>query len=1744
MTDQAIHEPKALRLARYLREFVGLRSTTVHDVDKYESVLWFGDMPQEPECRSPAWHNDFEAGDPWLEVRKQQLPKMPEPPAIILPWLDQEALRRATGQIPELRSTRLVPNLTVDIGEGEEPPLVEELLTDHPEVLAAYDRYRPGWGAWCVEYRRRESIQQIYAELFRLHTQVRKQGEIVELVLGLGLLGWRAEKSVPILRHIVTARVDLQFEPATGVMRLEAAADGAQLRIEDDMLEAELRPERSHYASVNEQLAAIDDEIWDRARISTALRSWAGALHPDSQWSDDLKPAAGSAGKPMVTFAPALILRKRTQAGMVRIYDSIISRLTADNVEIPPGWHGLIEDADDTDSPESAADPDPTTKLSTLSTEEIYFPLPANREQRRIVEAINQRRGVLVQGPPGTGKSHSIANLMCHLLASGKRVLITAETGHALKVLKNKLPQELQPLCVSLLGQGGDSFAELNTAVQGITSRFAAWSPGAYDQRIAEIDRELDASRRSLAKIDTELRSLREGETHPHSLMSGTYQGTASKIAERVSNERERFGWLQAPQRSSENLPATKAELAAWLAILRRYDRDSIADSKLQIVSSEKLPPPSDFAAAVAVEREAKEAVDRLVELRRHRAYAPIMALEARERAQFAEALKTLNDMRRNVSRPGFSWLNAALRATLDGRQALWQALLDQSQTLARKVEELLGVIGSSSISLPTGKETKTVRADAAAVIEHLKAGGKWNSWVVLTPKAVKERTYFRDRVTVDNQPADSLERLNLVCAYLDFTFAIQDLEQAWADHGGLPASSQPRIRLAAINEHIDMLDDALNYAQACQKLNHYMAATRPAIPEPDWLSEQAEDWLNIIDAAGVEERQQVAAAQVTASLRDLKAISDLHDAHPVVSSLTEAIEHRDIGAYSNAHSRLVQIEQVRRDQAARQRTESMIAGAVPGLIEAVTRDLDNPAWDSRFADWEEAWRWAIADNWLQKRADFSYQQELWHQRHDTEKTIGKLLAETASLRAWTHFFNRINSRPSVRAALNGWRGAVQAMGKGTGRSAKLERLRREARQYMDQCREAIPVWIMPRYLVAEMVDPAPARYDLVIVDEASQLGIESLFLFYIAKKMVVVGDDQQISPYGIGISDEAIAGLQHHYLEGIPHHHALSAQSSLYGNAKIRFGQNLVLREHFRCMPEIIQFSNDLCYASNGTPLDPLRAYPANRLQPIVLRHVADGYRTGSVQNALNEPEADAVLAQIIACIDDPRYAGRTMGVISLQGEAQAKLIEHKILERLEPEVIEERRLICGDAYAFQGDERHIIFLSMVAAPNERIGALSTESARQRFNVATSRAQDQLWLFHSATLDVLSPTCMRHRLLSYMLHPERQITDQAEQRFESLLERHVYDLIVDKGYHVRTQVCVGDPTNHRYRIDLVVEGMQGRLAVECDGDQWHGPDRYEQDMARQRDLERAGWQFIRIRGGDFYRDRAKAMEPLWLELDRRGIKPGGIDEAAAAPPSPVVMEPDSHVDADTDEIIEAAPPTIEAEPTETPNLKPGQPGNAWGEASRSNEQRPTRPSQLPTHLFVPYVAYSGSAGDDPRSISLGAVAEGLCRIIEIEGPMIAKRAYDIYLRGCGIRRMGRELRSTMNKALSSAIRQGKVMSENDADVKGIIFSTVRIKGAPPVKIRTRGPRLFNEIPPDELRAVGQYISDKLSVERGTDEHLRLVLDHFDLRRLTTQVGTTILDILDKKTDSVAALFEDDQNSGQTADLLKGGGAR
>jgi hypothetical protein len=346
-------------------------------------------------------------------------------------------------------------------------------------------------------------------------------------------------------------------------------------------------------------------------------------------------------------------------------------------------------------------------------------------------------------------------------------------------------------------------------------------------------------------------------------------------------------------------------------------------------------------------------------------------------------------------------------------------------------------------------------------------------------------------------------------------------------------------------------------------------------------------------------------------------------------------------------------------------------------------------------------------------------------------------------------------------------------------------------------------------------------------------------------------------------------------------------ADTSYFTHAAIRYGDRLVLQEHFRCMPEIIQFSNALCYEDR--PLEPLRQFGSDRLRPVIqVRHVADGVYDDT---QVNEPEALALVEQVLACLDDPLYAGKTFGVVSLVGSEQAKLIARLLARSVDAAEIERRRLLCGDAYAFQGDERDVMFLSLVQAPRvgRRLYAATSHRDRRRFNVAASRARDQLWLFHSATLDDLHPDGVAHRLLRYCLQPrveplpvrgvavealrrralDRRDADVVPHPFETWLELDVFLELVGRGFRVIPQHEVAG-----FRVDLLVEGATGRLAVLCDSDSWLGGAQFERDLVRQRMLERCGLPFTRIRGCAYYRDPEGALGPLWADLQENGIRP------------------------------------------------------------------------------------------------------------------------------------------------------------------------------------------------------------------------------------------------------------------------------
>ena len=579
-------------------------------------------------------------------------------------------------------------------------------------------------------------------------------------------------------------------------------------------------------------------------------------------------------------------------------------------------------------------------------------------------------------------------------------------------------------------------------------------------------------------------------------------------------------------------------------------------------------------------------------------------------------------------------------------------------------------------------------------------------------------------------------------------------------------------------------------------------------------------------------------------------------------------------------------VEEVRRIRA--------LTGDVARLDELTRRLAEAaPVWTSRIvgsrgdeavagpaATALRAWEWRQADTWLSAITGADDPATLQRQLEGKLRAAATATADLASESAWLAVAERLTD--AERRALTAWAQALRKVGKGTGKYA--HHWRAIAQQQMVQAQTAVPVWIMPTYRVVESFDPATAMFDVVIVDESSQCDLFGLAALGIARKAVVVGDDKQISPQAVGTDESAVHELIRQHIPDLPQAELLDIKTSLYDLSKMRFPGVIMLREHFRCLPEIIEFSNQLAY---GGAILPLREQPADSAwQSVIDIHIPDGYREPGTDT--NPPEADYIVGKIAELCADPRYDGKTFGVISLLGDAQAQLIQGKLIDRLGEQEVERRRIRCGNAYHFQGDERHVMFLSLVVAAGEgrRIGAMTKEADRQRINVAASRAQDQMWCIRSISPDELHPDDVRGRFIRYCQNPARvdDATSEVEDRFDSDFERDVYRHLIARGYRVKVQHRVG-----RFRIDLVVEGRRGRLAVELDGDAYHGPDRWEADRNRQAILERLGWTFHRIRGSAYYRDPDAALTSLWDRLEALGIRPAGRDRTRRRPPKPKI---------------------------------------------------------------------------------------------------------------------------------------------------------------------------------------------------------------------------------------------------------------
>lgn len=593
--------------------------------------------------------------------------------------------------------------------------------------------------------------------------------------------------------------------------------------------------------------------------------------------------------------------------------------------------------------------------------------------------------------------------------------------------------------------------------------------------------------------------------------------------------------------------------------------------------------------------------------------------------------------------------------------------------------------------------------------------------------------------------------------------------------------------------------------------------------------------------------------------------LTDLSESDGVCRALLAAVKSFDPVAYEESYKYLTYLHEQTTNYLTRNKILEKVDRVAPTWADSIRKKHGIHGNASPHGKVNDAWNWRQLNDELDRRANLKID-DIQRRIAVTSDELRTSTSHLVEKRAWAVQIRRINDKQ--RLALQGWKMMMKKIGKGTGARAPM--LKAKAQELMPDCQSAVPVWIMPLARVVDNFNPSITKFDVVIIDEASQADLMALIAVYMGKKVIIVGDNEQVSPVGVGQKVAELQGLVDTMLKGIPNAVLYDSTFSIYDLA-MTILQPICLREHFRCVPEIISFSNRLSY---DWKIKPLRDTSSIKVKPHVVDYRIDGATSNGKQN---KQEAVTIASLIVACTREPEYENASFGVISLLGEEQALYIDGLLRRYLEPAVYTKRKIQCGNSAHFQGDERDIVFLSMVDTC-ESDGPLSMRTEghmgmfKKRYNVAASRARDQLWVVYSLNPETdLKDGDLRLQLIQHAKDPNafsREL-EKVYSKTDSDFEKRVASILMNAGYKVIPQWQVG-----AFRIDMVVEGNGRRLAVECDGDKWHNFDNLQADLNRQAILERLGWTFIRIRGTQFYRNPEQAIIPVFDRLKSMGITP------------------------------------------------------------------------------------------------------------------------------------------------------------------------------------------------------------------------------------------------------------------------------
>ena len=1148
----------------------------------------------------------------------------------------------------------------------------------------------------------------------------------------------------------------------------------------------------------------------------------------------------------------------------------------------------------------------------------LYFPLQSNPAQRSVARKMEKADILTVQGPPGTGKSLTIANLVAHLVASGRSVLVTSHQRKAIEVVAKHL-SPLKDLALPLVEGDRESVAKLKSQLEAL----------------------LEGSRPSLAKARGD---VRQGE----------------EALDELDRSLRRLAYRFQELRQTEHENFTEVRKYADLRELDVINVEDIVSSASSDEIEAALPRWIDLYLAIGPEQDRLNTLLRPLGETTTRVRETRVASAISRLAEFGEALLD-GPIPEEVGQTR-DWLSKRMNSPAEATrylEALVTWLGSEGQVLVHSFEQLATpnlsrpdalvswegaarAIGTEDLarmaeqtrrhqewfeeqSARYGTPERLTAVDRATVSGHLKIletkGESWWRWWVDPSVRLARRELQSYGIERRASLASDLDRLGHRVEWsgrLDRLETIRDaISQPMASHGLTLSDDLSPDRLSRYLHRclavLSLLESAPAHAlEAISKraTPHAKSCTR------EWAASLVEHARAVIDEVGRTEwiarfREDVPRgpswdARLTGLADAVAGGEQLHGS--ARDTATELLELRSL------FDPFIEMTDLQ------QGTLLPIQHTLDDLREQLTTSGSRPAWTNKISDVLDAHRLGAL-----LRGSLSADP-------DDITDIARRLREGEGRRR--SFITEIVQR---RRILN----QTQALEE-PARRQELLKLRRllgsrrltnsliSLRDQIDyrSLLTAVPAWVCTIDDAARLFPPLAGLFDVVIIDEASQCPQTVLMpLALRARKMVVVGDENQLQPtFGRFIPRSQVEALKQKYrINTHPMGMFVEGHSSLLQATDYRANTSEFLNEHFRCEPPIIAWSNDQFYHNRLRILTHRRGGGFGPAISNRLLADADEDRDQSV----NPVEAKAVVREVRRLIEATRSPDMTIGVIS-PFRPQADLIQG-LLERefrSDPEKLSKHQIVASTADGFQGDERDIILYSFRQGPSSTPASIRPlDRQPERFNVAFTRARRMTINFLSTTVDRLPEGSRIRSWMNHSLMVENGEFGTAgpagEDHFDSEFERDVCGRLRDRGLNVTTQVPCGP-----FRIDLVAKDSAGRvLAVECDGSWKH--DQFgnlrPEDYQRQDLIERAGWVVHRVSGRRYLLDPVREIDRICEVLSERSTEEeqailegmaedfaGAVDELreADSTPSPAAVEDEE----------ETAPPSPQVDTDQSAN--------------------------------------------------------------------------------------------------------------------------------------------------------------------------------------------------------------------------------